>query len=63
MLKKDDKIFTNLDGKMSFDIQSSIKRGIWHNYKDNLKKSPDNIIDEVKKSDLRGRGGLDSQQE
>ena len=57
MLKKDDKIFTNLDGKMSFDIQSSIKRGIWHNYKDNLKKSPDNIIDEVKKSDLRGRGG------
>jgi NADH-quinone oxidoreductase subunit F len=57
MLKNDDKIFTNLDGKMSFDIQSSIKRGIWHNYKDNLKKSPDTIIDEVKKSDLRGRGG------
>ena len=57
MLKKDDRIFTNLDGKMSCDIQSSIKRGIWHNYKDNLKKSPDNIIEEVKKSDLRGRGG------
>ncbi len=57
MLKKDDKIFTNLDGKMSFDIQSSIKRGIWHNYKNNLKKSPDSIIEEVKKSDLRGRGG------
>lgn len=57
MLKKDDKIFTNLDGKMSFDIQSSIKRGIWHNYKNNLKKSPDDIIEEVKKSDLRGRGG------
>ncbi len=57
MLKKDDKIFTNLDGKMSFDIQSSIKRGIWHNYENNLKKSPDDIIEEVKKSDLRGRGG------
>ncbi|MBY0580811.1 MAG: NADH-quinone oxidoreductase subunit NuoF [Rickettsiales bacterium] len=57
MLKKDDKIFTNLDGKMSLDIQSSIKRGIWHNYKNNLKKSPDDIIEEVKKSDLRGRGG------
>ena len=57
MLKKDDKIFTNLDGKMSFDIQSSIQRGIWHNYKNNLKKSPDSIIEEVKKSDLRGRGG------
>ena len=57
MLKKDDKIFTNLDGKMSFDIHSSIKRGIWHNYKNNLKKSPDDIIEEVKKSDLRGRGG------
>jgi NADH-quinone oxidoreductase subunit F len=57
MLKKDDKIFTNLDGKMSFDMQASIKRGIWHNYKNNLKKSPDDIIEEVKKSDLRGRGG------
>ncbi|MSO13567.1 NADH-quinone oxidoreductase subunit NuoF [Rickettsiales endosymbiont of Trichoplax sp. H2] len=57
MLKKSDKIFTNLDGKLSFDIQSSIKRGIWHNYKKNLKKSPDDIIEEVKKSDLRGRGG------
>ena len=53
MLKKDDKIFTNLDGKMSFDMQASIKRGIWHNYKNNLKKSPDDIIEEVKKSDLR----------
>ena len=57
MLKKGDRIFTNLDGKLSFDIESSIKRGIWHNYKKNLKRSPENIIDEVKKSDLRGRGG------
>ena len=57
MLKKSDRIFTNLDGKLSFDIQSSIKRGIWHKYKENLKKSPDDIIEEVKKSDLRGRGG------
>lgn len=57
MLKNSDKIFTNLDGKMSFDMQSSIKRGIWYNYKNNLKKSPDSIIEEVKKSDLRGRGG------
>ncbi|RST68526.1 NADH-quinone oxidoreductase subunit NuoF [Candidatus Aquarickettsia rohweri] len=57
MLKKSDRIFTNLDGKLSFDIQSSIKRGVWHKYKENLKKSPDDIIEEVKKSDLRGRGG------
>ena len=52
MLKKSDRIFTNLDGKLPFDIQSSIKRGIWHKYKENLKKSPDAIIEEVKKSDL-----------
>ncbi len=57
MLKKSDRIFTNLDGKLSFDIQSSIKIGVWHKYKENLKKSPDDIIEEVKKSDLRGRGG------
>ncbi len=57
MLKDNDRIFTNLDGKMLLDIDSSIKRGIWHNYKSNLRKSPDNIIQEIKKSDLRGRGG------
>ena len=57
MLKKSDRIFTNLDGKLPFDIQSSIKRGVWHSYKKNLKKTPEDIIDEVKKSDLRGRGG------
>ncbi|WPX97138.1 NADH-quinone oxidoreductase subunit NuoF [Candidatus Bandiella euplotis] len=57
MLKSEDRIFTNLDGKMPCDIKSSIKRGIWHNLKENLQKSQDDIIEEVKKSDLRGRGG------
>ena len=57
MLKSEDRIFTNLDGKMPFDIESSIKRGVWDNLKRNLEKSQDDIIEEVKKSDLRGRGG------
>ena len=57
MLKKCDKIFSNLEGKMPVDIESSIRRGIWHNYKNNLKKSPNDIIQEIKNSGLRGRGG------
>jgi NADH-quinone oxidoreductase subunit F len=57
MLKSEDRIFTNLDGKMPFDIESSIKRGVWDNLKRTLEKSQDDIIEEVKKSDLRGRGG------
>lgn len=57
MLKKCDRIFSNLDGKMLVDIESSIKRGIWYNYQDNLKKSPNDIVQEIKDSGLRGRGG------
>ena len=57
MLAKKDLIFTNLHGQESFDIDSSIKRGIWHNLAKNLEKSPEDIIHEVKESGLRGRGG------
>jgi NADH-quinone oxidoreductase subunit F len=57
VLAAKDRIFTNLHGQDEFDIKSSIKRGIWQNLAKNLKKSPDDIISEVKESGLRGRGG------
>ncbi|MFV9901775.1 MAG: NADH-quinone oxidoreductase subunit NuoF [Rickettsia conorii subsp. raoultii] len=57
MLKEEDKIFTNLHGQQSHDLKSSKKRGDWENTKALLDKGRDFIIEEVKKSGLRGRGG------
>jgi len=57
MLKKEDRIFTNLHGEQSHDLKSSKKRGDWDNTKALLGKGRDFIIEEVKKSGLRGRGG------
>lgn len=57
MLKEEDKIFTNLHGQQSHDLKSSKKRGDWDNTKALLDKGREFIIEEVKKSGLRGRGG------
>ncbi|WP_342225874.1 NADH-quinone oxidoreductase subunit NuoF [Rickettsia endosymbiont of Urophora cardui] len=57
MLKKEDRIFTNLHGEQSHDLKSSKKRGDWDNTKAWLNKGKEWIIEEVKKSGLRGRGG------
>lgn len=57
MLKEEDKIFTNLHGQQSHDLKSSKKRGDWDNTKALLDKGRDFIIEEVKRSGLRGRGG------
>ena len=57
MLKDKDRIFTNLYGDDSFDPNSSIKRGDWKDIKEITNKGKDWIIDQIKKSELRGRGG------
>ncbi|ABV74502.1 NADH dehydrogenase I chain F [Rickettsia akari str. Hartford] len=57
MLKEEDKIFTNLHGGQIHDLKSSKKRGDWDNTKALLDKGRDFIIEEIKKSGLRGRGG------
>jgi len=57
MLKKQDRIFTNLSGKDSPLLSSAKKRGTWKKTKDLLDLGAEKIIDEVKKSGLRGRGG------
>lgn len=51
------KIFTNLYGNHSPSLKASQKRGDWSNTGEILSKSADEIIEEVKKSGLRGRGG------
>ncbi len=57
MLKEKDKIFTNLFGDDACNLKSAKKRGDWDNTKTLIKKGRDWIIDEMKKSELRGRGG------
>ena len=57
MLKTKDKIFTNLFGDNSFTLNDAMSRGDWSQTKDFIQKGSDWIIDEVKKSELRGRGG------
>ena len=57
MLKTKDKIFTNLFGVNSFTLNDAMSRGDWSQTKEFIQKGSDWIIDEVKKSELRGRGG------
>lgn len=57
MLKEEDKIFTNLLGQEPYDLKSAEKRGCWSKTKSLIKKGRKWIVEEVKSSGLRGRGG------
>ena len=56
-LKDTDRIFANLYDDFGHDIASAERRGDWYRTKDILAKGPDWIINEMKASGLRGRGG------
>ena len=57
MLKDSDRVFSNLYGQDSADLKSSKERGDWNETIKFLKLAPDAVIEEIKKSGLRGRGG------
>jgi len=57
MLKDEDRVFTNLYGFQDWGLEAAYKRGDWDNTKSILEKGPDAIVDEIKASGLRGRGG------
>lgn len=57
MLADSDRIFTNLYGTQPFNLADAQRRGDWDNTKDIIAKGRDWIIEEMKKSGLRGRGG------
>ncbi len=57
MLKQQDKIFTNLYGYESANLESSRKRGDWLDTKKFLDCGSEWLIQQVKDSGLRGRGG------
>ena len=57
MLADADRIFTNLYGRHDWRLEGAKARGDWNGTKDILLKGRDWIIDEMKKSGMRGRGG------
>ncbi|WP_299327411.1 NADH-quinone oxidoreductase subunit NuoF [Parasphingopyxis sp.] len=57
MLDDKDRIFTNVYGFQPWGIDAAMKRGDWDGTKKLLEKDQDGIIDEIKASGLRGRGG------
>ncbi len=57
MLADKDRIFTNLYGFHDAGLAGAKKRGDWSNTKEILTWGRDKIIEEVKASGLRGRGG------
>ncbi len=57
MLADKDRIFTNLYGFQPWNLDAAQKRGDWDDTKALMAKGQDAIIDEVKASGLRGRGG------
>jgi NADH dehydrogenase (ubiquinone) flavoprotein 1 len=56
-LKDQDRIFQNLYGHHGADLKSAKKYGDWHRTKDIIGKGHDWLINEIKASGLRGRGG------
>lgn len=56
-LKDEDRIFQNLYGRHDWRLKGAMSRGDWYKTKEIVLKGADWIIDEIKKSGLRGRGG------
>ena len=57
MLADKDRIFTNVYGFQPWNLDAARKRGDWDNTKALLEIGQDAIIDRIKASGLRGRGG------
>ena len=56
-LQDKDRIFTNLYGFQPWNLKEAQARGDWDNTKALIALGQDKIIEEVKASGLRGRGG------
>ena len=57
MLADKDRIFTNLYGLHDWGLKGARARGAWDGTKAILEKGRDAIVNDVKASGLRGRGG------
>ncbi len=56
-LSDKDRIFTNVHGFQDWGVDAAMKRGDWDNTKKLMEIGQDAIIDTIKASNLRGRGG------
>ena len=56
-LSDQDRIFTNVYCDQDPFIEGALKRGDWYRTKDIIANGHDWVIDEIKDSGLRGRGG------
>ena len=56
-LKDQDRIFTNIYGRHDWRLKGAMARGQWYKTKEIVEKGSDWIINEIKTSGLRGRGG------
>jgi len=57
MLNDRDRIFTNLYGQDDWSLAGARRRGVWDNTKQLLELGRETIVEQVKDSGLRGRGG------
>ncbi|MGF1456068.1 MAG: NADH-quinone oxidoreductase subunit NuoF [Alphaproteobacteria bacterium] len=57
MLSDQDRIFTNLYGRQDWRLTAARARGAWDNTKALIDLGPEEIVDRIKQSGLRGRGG------
>ena len=57
MLKEENKIFKNLYNEYGWELENAVKRDDWLDTKKIIDKGRDWIINEIKTSELRGRGG------
>ena len=57
MLNPQDRVFQNLHGQDDAFLEGALKRGSWSNTKEILSKDQNEVIELVKSSQLRGRGG------
>jgi len=57
MLRDDDRVFKNLYAQDDWRLAGARRRGVWDNTKALLELGREKMVDEVKASGLRGRGG------
>ncbi|MEQ8655367.1 MAG: NADH-quinone oxidoreductase subunit NuoF [Kiloniellales bacterium] len=57
MLQDKDRIFTNLYGQDDWGLEGAKRRGVWSEIPTIIDLGVDKIIEHLKESDLRGRGG------
>ncbi len=57
MLQDKDRVFTNLYGQDDWRLKGARRRGVWDQTKNLIGLGRDSIVDSIKGSELRGRGG------